>query len=207
MRLILGITLLLSSLASEAQLVNKLKLDNVSYKGAGCPQGSVQVSISPDQGALSFLFDQYSVMVPREGRVSGNCNLRFQMTPPYGYQLKVLKIDYRGFAALSAGAKARLHSEVHVQRGTEGRDISTTNHDLVGPTTDIFTITAGTNNGTWSNCSGWPFIVNISSRLEVQNSSSDQAELSVDSSDLSMAPGTTFYLAWAPCQERRRLGR
>jgi hypothetical protein len=196
-----AILCLILSGVSQAQLINKLKLDSVGYKGVGCPQGSVQYTLSPDQGALSFIFDNYSLEVPAGGRSSLGCSLRFQMTPPYGYRLHVMSVDYRGFAALSSGARVRLNSEIRQQSQQGSTIIANTNYDVTGPSSNVFTVTSKTQSGPLTNCSGWPVIVNISSRFDVLNPSNDPAQMSVDSADLSMTPGTTLYLSWERCQE------
>lgn len=191
-------------LAQEsAGVMPGLRIDSLGYKGAGCPRGSVATTVSPDNSALSFLFSSFSFDV-RQGVQDGrNCNLRFQVTPPVGYQLKVVKIDYRGFAALSSGATARMNSQVLQQGSGTVRTIGETNHDFAGPMNDVFLLTAGSADGAWTSCSGQPVVFNISSWLEVINRSNDVATMSVDSGDMSMAPGTTFYLAWAKCSGLR----
>ena len=54
------LSLLSLSLTPDA-LADGIRLGNPEYGGSGCPGGSASVALSPDQSAISILFDQYVV--------------------------------------------------------------------------------------------------------------------------------------------------
>ena len=182
-----------------SQASNPVGVQTLGYGGPGCPAGSVVSSISPDSSALSLLFSQYAFDVRQGAQDRRGCTLQVQVTPPVGYQLKVLSIDYRGFAALSAGARARLTTQVVQQHEGESRALSRSSQDYVGVMNDVFSFSTGSNAGTWTNCGGRPVVFNLNSSLEVVNRSNDLATVSIDSADASLGAGATFYLAWSKC--------
>ncbi len=191
---------LLFSQFAIAQSPAGLRVDQVSYKGVGCPRGSVAITVAPDQTALSFLFSNYVVTAPANQQASVGCTLRFQLTPPVGYRLRVVEVDYRGFQALPAGARAVLNAQVQQQVGSQFQIIGDSNQNFSGPINDNFLATMGTSSGQWSGCSGSPVMINLSSRLGILNRGSQEAMLTIDSGDLSLGNGATFQLAWTRCQ-------
>ncbi len=75
--------------------------------GDGCPSGSVQAVISPDGRAISILFDQFMIDIPRGTytmeQLRRYCRFRIPLNLQAGYNLDVSKVDYRGFANLQGG--------------------------------------------------------------------------------------------------------
>ena len=58
----IGILLsLFSALAAQSALADTIQLGQPAYGGTGCPAGTASVSLSPDNQAISILFDQYVV--------------------------------------------------------------------------------------------------------------------------------------------------
>ncbi len=186
-----------------AQNTSAIKIESVSTGGTGCPAGSVAASISPDSSAMSFLFSQYAFDARQGAQIRRECSLNFQVTPPAGYQLKVLTIDYRGFAALSKGAKARFTTQVLQQHEGDSRMIGRSSQDYVGAMNDNFAVSTGSGAGTWTSCGGRPVAFSLNSSLEVVNRSNDVATVSVDSTDVALGAGTVFYLAWSKCIDGR----
>lgn len=60
--------MLLLSFQSFAQV----KFNDVTYRGTGCPQGTVTTTISPDGSTFSVLFDEFRVQVPQYDGVNDN---------------------------------------------------------------------------------------------------------------------------------------
>src|SRR3954467_5616314 len=85
-------------LATTQVQADDIRLGQPAYGGTGCPGGSASVALSPDQQAISILFDQYvaqaggSVAFDRK-----NCNIAIPIHVPQGFSVSVLAIDYRGF--------------------------------------------------------------------------------------------------------------
>ena len=77
----------------------------------GCPAGSYAIVVSPDGATLSLLFDKFTVastgilgaMPTRKG-----CRISVPLNLPENHSIGVYKVDYRGFAKLSAKQQAQL---------------------------------------------------------------------------------------------------
>ena len=99
---------LLSAIAlvtSTAAFADSIQLGNPEYGGTGCPAGTASVSLSPDNSAISILFDQYVVEAGGAKAFDRkNCNIAVPVHVPQGFSVSVIAIDYRGFVQLPAGA-------------------------------------------------------------------------------------------------------
>ena len=114
-RVLLFAALVLSAPAFATH--NDISLGEPGYGGTGCPDGTVSVTLSPDQKALSLLFDQYQVEVGGETGKSfdrKSCNIAIPVHVPQGLSVSILKIDFRGFNHLPASATQSLHDQSKV---------------------------------------------------------------------------------------------
>jgi hypothetical protein len=65
----------------------QVSFNNVTYKGTGCPQGTVSTTTSPDGSSLSVIFDEFRAEVPQYDGNNDNSDLprgpraRTQTTP------------------------------------------------------------------------------------------------------------------------------
>ena len=105
------ILVLLSSIVFTATAgAAEIKLGEPQYGGTGCPAGSASVALSPDQTAISILFDQYVVEAGGSKAFDRkNCNIAIPVRVPNGYSVSVFAIDYRGFTGIPAGGRAQLN--------------------------------------------------------------------------------------------------
>ncbi|MCE3011175.1 MAG: DUF4360 domain-containing protein [Proteobacteria bacterium] len=186
--------LLVMTTAAEAQL----RLGNPAYGGSGCPAGTAAVTVSPDEQAISVLFDQYTV---EAGRTTGrrldrkNCNLTIPVQVPQGYSVAVFQVDYRGYLAVPRGGAARFDAE-YFWAGSQGPRLS---RQFNGPTNDLFTLTDELLARTlvWSRC-GESVNLRVNTSILVQaNSAMDQTLGQVDSADVSS--GVIYHLQWKRC--------
>ncbi len=190
--------LVLGVLFSSAAMAQSLQLGQPSYGGNGCPAGSASAVLSPDSQELSVLFDQY---MAEAGGVTGkridrkSCNLAVPVRVPQGYSVAILKVDYRGFAAIPAGGLGRLDVE-YFWAGARGPHVT---RDARGPYNDNYTATDELLATTlvWSAC-GAEVNLRINSSMMVQtNNRMDQAIGTVDSVDVSS--GVIYHLSWRRC--------
>lgn len=182
------------SLAAEAQ---QLRLGQPAYGGPGCPAGSASATVSPDQSALSILFDSYTLEAGGARRVDRkSCNITIPVEVPSGYSVAVFSVDYRGFNALPRGAQSRLDAE-YFWAGARGPRISRT---FVGPVNDVYTVTDNLIASTlvWSPCGASVNLRINSSMMAQSNSRGEQALASVDSADITS--GLIYHLQWRRCQ-------
>lgn len=177
-------------------------IGNVGYGGTGCPAGSASVTLSPDQKALSLLFDSY---VAEAGRTTGqhisrmSCNIAVAIHVPQGLSFSLVTVDYRGFNSLPAGASSKFNVNYFLQSASgasQGPQYSKTwtgayegNYDLQN--------NLGLTAVTWSPC-GQDVNLRVNTAMQATtNSQNDQTLATVDSVDLSA--GIVYQLQWRTC--------
>lgn len=92
-----------------------LSIKDIRYRGNACPDASVAANISPDRRAFTLLFDSFAVEVPRDAKgqtKQGSCELEIDLDSKQGWQLTVLTVDERGYAALNDGDLATLTTTI-----------------------------------------------------------------------------------------------
>ncbi len=184
-------------LTSTAAYGNGLTLGEPQYGGTGCPAGSASVALSPDQTAVSILFDQYVVEAGGRKTIDRkNCNIAIPVRVPQGYSVSVFAIDYRGFTALPAGARAQLGVEYFLAGNGRGVRTSKT---FYGPNTSDYlkSDTLGMQAVVWSACGADTILRANTSMMAQTNSRREQALATVDSADVQA--GLIYHLQWRRC--------
>ena len=189
--------IIMSSAFAEA---GRLRLGEASYGGSGCPAGTASVTVSPDDQALSVLFDQF---IAEAGNTTGRrvdrkaCNLTIPVHVPQGFSVAVIQTDYRGFNLIpSYGGMSRLNTE-YFWAGVRGPVFS---HVYSGPKNDDFTISNGiyTQNLVWTPC-GASVNLRVNTTIMAQsNYRMDQTMMMVDSADIT--GGLVYHLQWKSCR-------
>lgn len=187
-------------LFSQAGFAEKgIRLGSPQYGGTGCPAGSASVSLSPEEDALSILFDGFSASA---GNVSGkrvdrkSCNLSIPVSIPQGYSVSVIQVDYRGFNLIPAyGAYTRLNTE-YFWAGIRGPMFSKL---FTGPQNRDFTTTNGiiAESLVWTPCGASVNLRVNTSIMAQSNSRMDQTDIMVDSADITS--GLIYHLQWRRC--------
>jgi len=184
-------------LATTAAQADDITLGIPGFGGSGCPAGTVSATLSPDQKALSLLFDQYQVAA---GGTSGksfdrkSCNVAIPVHVPQGLSVSVLAVDYRGFNHLPPGAASQFNVE-YFFAGGRGPAFRKT---FTGPIDSDYTIT---NNIVaealvWSGC-GADVNLRTNSSMRVSTSRNAEAMATVDSEDVKAA--IIYHLQWRSC--------
>lgn len=175
-----------------------LRLGQPAYGGTGCPAGSASVTLSPDETAVSILFDSYST---EAGYTTGksidrkSCNISIPVSVPQGYSVSIFQVDYRGFNAVPSGANTRFEAE-YFWAGSRGPRISRT---FYGPLNDNFTLTDELIASTvvWAPCGASVTLRANTSMMARTNANFDQTMGVVDSADVSS--GLIYHLRWRRC--------
>jgi hypothetical protein len=194
-KIVLLIGILLSSLGAAA---DNISLGDPQYGGTGCPAGSASVALSPDNSALSILFDQY--VVEAGGSKSfdrKNCNIAIPVHVPNGYSVSVIAIDYRGFVGIPSGGRAQLNVDYFLAGG--GRGVRTTK-TFQGPYNSDYlkSDSLGLEAVVWSGC-GADTILRANTTMLVQSNSRRQTAMgTVDSADVQA--GLVYHLQWRSCR-------
>ncbi len=196
---------LLTTLFASAMLVaamdakaDTLRLGDAAYGGTGCPAGSASVTVSPDQQALSILFDSY---VTEAGYTTNkqidrkSCNITIPVQVPQGYSVAVFAVDYRGFNALPNGGRSRFNAE-YFWAGSRGPLMS---RNFVGPLNSDYTLTNNliASSLVWAPCGASINLRVNTSMMVTTNSAYDQAMATVDSADVKS--GMIYHLQWRRC--------
>jgi hypothetical protein len=167
---------------------NNIRLGTPASGGTGCPVGSAAIVLSPDEQAISILFDKYVV---EAGYTNGrrvdrkSCNLVVPIEIPEGYTVALIKADYRGFNAIPEGGKSRFNAE-SFWAGERGPALSKT---FRGPLADHFLVedNQAVESLVFTPCGQSVNLRVNTSLLVATNESFDQALSAVDSADLSGA--------------------
>ena len=108
-------TLFTSSLSGapvmSAQLAppptDEMVIDVVAANGTGCPKGTAEVTVSPDNKAFTVSYSEFVAQVGPEAKPTDfrkNCQLSLDVLVPEGYTYAIAGADYRGYAGLEEGA-------------------------------------------------------------------------------------------------------
>lgn len=193
----MGAFLVALSLAAPA-MADTIRLGDPAYGGSGCPAGSASVTLSPDNSAISILFDQY--VVEAGGAKSfdrKNCNIAIPVHVPSGYSVAVLAIDYRGFVQLPAGGRANL--SVNYFLPGQGRGVNSS-RSFFGASTQDYTTSDRLNleSLVWSGCGADTILRANTSMVVNSNSRREQAMATVDSADVDA--GLVYHVQWRTCR-------
>ena len=88
----------------------QVTITGVNYAGSGCKAGTAHISNSPDWATFTILFDEYRPTIGPGSKFSDqfkDCNLKFQVHCPPGYQYTIYKTDYTGLALLDSGVTVK----------------------------------------------------------------------------------------------------
>ncbi|KAE9367247.1 hypothetical protein N431DRAFT_308212, partial [Stipitochalara longipes BDJ] len=148
---------------------------DITYRGTGCPQGSLSSvsTISDTRGVMVFNGYNSSIglnISPTESRKNCQINLYFQY--PNGMQYTPVSIGYSGFANLDAGVQG-LHKTTYYFSGAS--DQVSTSQAFVGPTSGAYSFKEAIDpTGTiiWSPCnSSAGGALNINNQVRVTKDS------------------------------------
>jgi hypothetical protein len=183
--------------ASNANAQAGITLGNPGYGGTGCPANSASVSLSPDQSALSILFDQY-VVEAGNGRTMDrkSCNIAIPVHVPQGYSISVFQVDYRGFNSLPAGARSMFNVEYFFAGSRGVRQTKS----FFGPAADLYELTDNLTAEAvvWSACGADTNLRVNTSMLVQTNRARQQAMATVDSADVTA--GLVYHVSWRRCR-------
>lgn len=193
--LLAAAALVLTSTVAQA---DDISLGVPGFGGSGCPAGTVSATLSPDQKALSLLFDEYQVAA---GGTTGksfdrkSCNVAIPVHVPQGLSVSVLAVDYRGYNHLPAGGASQFNVE-YFFAGGRGPAFRKT---FGGPIDSDYTIS---NNivaeaMVWSGC-GADVNLRTNSSMRVSTRNNAEAMATVDSEDVKAA--IIYHLQWRTCQ-------
>ena len=186
------------AMAGTASAQNDIALGTPGYGGTGCPSGSVSATLSPDNKALSLIFDQYQVSA---GGTTGrsfdrkSCNVAIPVFVPEGYSVAVVAIDYRGFNRLPSRASSQFNVEYFFAGATGPKFRQTFN----GPQDKDYLISNQlvAQAIVWTPC-GVDVNLRTNSSIRVTTTKNQEAMATVDTQDVTAA--IVYKLQTRTCQ-------
>lgn len=178
-------------------------IEGLSYRGQGCPAGSVATTLSSDNQSVSFLFSQFTVeggtqTQRRQSPAVIGCEITLKLLMPDGYQFSLKDVFHRGYANLDARTKGWHKSAFRWEDSPIGRFLPLATVKLDGPFNDdwigVATLTADAL--TWSPCTGPRQQVELRSRVGVEGRS---GVMTVDSVDAQVEQ--RYGITWRQCTD------
>jgi hypothetical protein len=204
-----GVTLLASLAATGAPAsaapasgpADDMVIDVAAANGTGCPAGSAQVTMSPDNKAFTVTYSQFTAQTgpgtkPTDFRK--NCQLALNMHVPQGFTFAIAGADYRGYAHLEHGASGTETANYYFQGEAQSTRIQ---HNFTGPADNDWehTDSVGIASLSFLPC-GEERYLNVNTELRVARGSSSPTAtsfLTMDSTDGRI--DTTYHVAWKKC--------
>ncbi|SDP35519.1 protein of unknown function [Actinopolyspora xinjiangensis] len=181
---------------------DEIVIDVATVNGSGCPEGTADVAVSPDNKAFTVTYSDYLAEVGPDSDPTAfrkNCQLNLVVHVPQGLTYGIARADYRGFAHLAEGATGTHQASYYFQGDSRTTHSSET---FEGAYSDNWQVTDETEIGdvVYKPC-GVQRNFNINTELRVNAGTSDSSETSfmtMDSTDGSIK--TTYHFSWKKCE-------
>jgi hypothetical protein len=158
-----------------------------------CAPDSYSVVMSPDSTSLSILFD---AMVADSATPSRICNVQVPLNLPDGMSLGVYRVDYRGYANLSAKGAGQL--SVDYRFGPN--KVRKFERKIKGPTDDDYTFTENIGAGLMKRAGcGADASLDVTVGIALPASAAKEDLASVDSADGAPKGGVVYHLDLKKC--------
>lgn len=180
---------------------DKMVIGVVAANGSGCPAGTADVTVSPDNTAFTVTYSQFTATTgagsaPTDFRK--NCQLALNVHVPQGYTYAIAGVDYRGFAHLESGATGSESANYYFQGEPQATRIR---HDFAGPVDGDWqrSDTFGISSLSFLPCGEMRYL-NINTELRANRGWSNphsSSFVTMDSTDASV--DTVYHVAWKRC--------
>jgi hypothetical protein len=172
-----------------------LEAGGAEYSGTGCPEGSLSIATSPDQTAVTVLFDRFTLEAGGNSARKQDrkeCRIEIPVQVPQGMRVAVTRVDYRGFISLPAQA----HATLSVRNAFKGNSGPGVNERFRGEMEQEFSFSTPSQMK-WSPCGGLDEISVVTQAT--LHSNKELAVLTLDSQDSSSTRGFIYHLEWKKC--------
>jgi hypothetical protein len=204
-----GVTLLASLAATGASATaasaagpgDEMVIDVAAANGTGCPLGTADVTMAPDNKAFTVTYSQFTAQTGPGAKPTDfrkNCQLALNMHVPQGYTFAIAGADYRGYAHLARGASGAESANYYFQGERQSTRIQ---HNFTGPADADWqrTDSVGIASLSFLPC-GEKRYLNVNTELRVNrggSSSKASSFLTMDSTDGRI--DTVYHVAWKKC--------
>jgi hypothetical protein len=201
-----------------ADLSEIFQLGAPTWGGTGCPEGTVQVIVSPEDidgeegvEAVTVIFDAYIAETDtKRNRDYKSCALAIPLKAKPGIQVGIFQIDYRGntYVPRGPGYMSQFRAEYFFSgmRGPTVRKVfgrSGGGHGLTGPDWGDFTITNDIAAIVWSRCgASTNFRINTSITAQKPLGGKDDTSIAIDTVDTTVKAAYTlrYFLMGRRCE-------
>jgi len=176
-------------------------IEVAAANGSGCPWGSADVTVSPDNKAFTVTYSQFTAQTgvgakPTDFRK--NCQLALNVHVPQGYTYAIAGADYRGYAHLERGASGMQSANYYFQGEAQSTRIR---HNFTSPVDSDWqrTDSVGIASLSFLRC-GEQRYLNVNTELRVSrgwSSPKTTSFLTMDSTDGRI--DTVYHVAWKKC--------
>lgn len=121
MRQLFSLFFSLLGLSFTAVAGSDVYIESFTTSGAGCPNGSVSVTMDPDGNSITVLYDRFQLQALGSSlpNVEMKCKIEAVIRKPKLMGFSVESVDFRGFVQLDRGVRAA--QKVKVQAGSSKR--------------------------------------------------------------------------------------
>lgn len=158
----------------------------VIANGTGCPAGTVQALVSPDETALTIAFSAYTATAGPASKPSDRrraCTTTIPVRIPAGFTWGITSATYRGYAELREGTKAFQGAKYFFQGGSSGFLESQVTPDVSGN----WEVSDRAATVAWAPCNTQSNLVVTSSlRVAPSGTSTSDSFITMDTQDISM---------------------
>jgi hypothetical protein len=163
----------------------------ITYSGSGCSPGSASIALAEDRSSFTILFSEFIASNANPTDSRKDCTINVDLIYPEEWSYAIQAVDYRGYAQLPAGMSA-VHRSQFVFQGNRSPNTRTS---LVGPLNEDYFIREE-QPLEFSKCRT-RVKGRISTVLQLNGSSAQPAQLTVDSVDQSVTQ--TYTMQWKKC--------
>lgn len=193
----------------RSENVADLALGLPVYGGSGCPKGSVSVAFAPDNLSFSVIYSSFVAATP--GRFhffdTKNCSVIIPLKVPEGMQVRVSRVDYRGFVSLPVRNSFGVFNARYGFRPRYGRIPSSVGfgHRFQGPIAEDYFLSSGDLHGGQgvevgsSGCGGVTQL-RLDSSLLVYGPPDAEMQMTLDGVDGTAR--SVYFLDWQRCRAR-----
>jgi hypothetical protein len=184
----LAATALITATVAPTFAKDKVEILGVEYAGNGCPDGSANVSVSPDAKELIILFYKFIAVGNKSAESRKSCNMSILIRVPQGFQISFYNADYRGYVAPYTIGKFRAEYFFAGQRGpvlarTFRGEIDYNVQDKLVTFADV-----------WSRCGN-----SVNMQVNAAMTARGQGMATVDSFDLAHR-GLVYHIKYRQCR-------
>lgn len=182
-----------------------LQFEIAVVNGPGCPKGSVDGHLSPDNATFVLNYQAHLARVgPDLPSTSArkNCQVAVNLVAPPGYTYAISGADYAGTASVAAGATAIVNANYY---SVGMSPTAFTGKEFPGPFDGVWSwsVTAPPDAMQYYPC-GEPRMININTQLRARVGTSGPSATSwISFGGIDGGVSTRYHLLWVACPGRR----